>query len=102
MYDITVEETCGGCPHCIHFFDDNENEIGGIRYRWGHFQCWPVVNGKYLDNIIDTEGPKDRGILPYEYKDDIIDYCKECVVNWHNGYSVPGDADAYISELLNA
>jgi len=36
--NITVEETCGGCPHTFHFYN-GETEIGGIRYRWGHFQC---------------------------------------------------------------
>lgn len=98
--EITTETTCYGPPHCIHFYV-GDKEIGGLRYRWGHFQFWPVRDGEDLDNIIECSISKELGILPYGSEDSIIDYCKDILEMWMDGRELPEDRNEYIKNLLD-
>jgi len=60
-----------------------------------------VVNDELLDNIIDADGPEDRGIISYDVIDAVLEFCKYCLVDWHNGISIPEDAEERITKLLN-
>lgn len=96
---LCANETVGGCPHIYDFYD-GDTIVGTLRYRWGHFQLYPVDEGADLDNIIDVSISKEMGILPYENRDEIIEYCKDILCDYYNVESLPDDRNYYIQSLL--
>lgn len=47
--DLELEQTCFACPE-QYDVKYNNKRIAYIRYRWGHFVCYP-----YKDNKIDWD-----------------------------------------------
>lgn len=86
MKNLELIKTCSACPEQYSVLNENNNEIGYIRFRFGQLEVHPVVNSEVLWNVhLLSKSVNDDwlGIIPDDLQEPWLNEATEKIIQYY-------------------